>query len=231
VKAAMSDGPRILVSWSGGKDAAWALHIIRRLGLGQVVGLVTSVVPAFGRVAMHGVRMALVRAQAEAVALPLVEVALPWPCPNEHYDGQFGAALAHAREAWDVTHVAFGDLFLADIRAYRERLLGRLGLEPLFPLWEEPTGPLICAMLDAGVRARIVCLDPSLVRRDLAGALLHPELLASLGPAIDPCGERGEFHTFVTDGPMLAHPIPVTRGEVVERDGFVYADLLPRCPE
>jgi diphthamide synthase (EF-2-diphthine--ammonia ligase) len=203
------------------------LHRLRSDPSAEVVGLVTSVVPTFDRVAMHGVRMSLLRAQAAAAQLPLLEVELPWPCTNDRYETAFAEALTFARQLWSVTHVAFGDLFLTEIRAYREALLARVGLAPLFPLWDEPTEPLLAAMLDGGLRARIVCLDPTRVDRDLAGRELDTALVAALPAAVDRCGERGEFHTFVTDGPMLDRPIPVMPGEVVERDGFVYADLLP----
>jgi uncharacterized protein (TIGR00290 family) len=218
---------RILLSWSGGKDAAWALHRLRAAAGAEVVALVTSVVPAFDRVAMHGVRMSLLRAQAAAARLPLLEVELPWPCPNEQYEAAFTAALDTARQRWDLTHVAFGDLFLSEIRAYREALLQRVGLTPLFPLWGQPTEPLLAAMLGGGLRARIVCLDPSQVSCELAGRELDTALAAGLPAGVDRCGERGEFHTFVTDGPMLDRPIAVVPGEIVERDGFVFADLLP----
>ena len=221
------DQPRVLLSWSGGKDAAWALQTLRAAGDTDVVGLVTAVVPAFDRIAMHGVRTELVRAQARAAGLPLLEVSLPWPCPNELYEAAFLAGLAGARATWSITHVAFGDLFLTDIRAYRERLLDGSGLAPLFPLWDLPTDRLLATMLAGGLRARIVCLDPARVDRRFAGRELDAATVAELPAGVDPCGERGEFHTFVTDGPMLADCVSVEPGEVVEPDGFVYADLLP----
>jgi uncharacterized protein (TIGR00290 family) len=218
---------RVALSWSGGKDAAWALHRLRDLPAVEVVALVTTVVSAFGRVAMHGVRAELVRAQARATGIQLVEVPLSWPSTNAEYEQRVGAALARLRTELGVTHVAFGDLFLADVRAYRERMLAGTGLTPLFPLWLEPTDRLMGTMLSEGVEARIVCLDPLRVGRELAGRALDAELLAGLPATVDPCGERGEFHTFVTAGPMLREPVAVTRGEIVEREGFVYADLLP----
>jgi len=221
-------GRRILLSWSGGKDAAWALHELRHSARSDVVGLITSVVPELERSAMHGVRLELIRLQARSAGLPLLEVPLPWPCSNAHYEAAFRSGLAGARDAWGVTHIAFGDLFLADIRAYRERLLEGSGLDPLFPLWQRPTAELLRAMLAAGLRARIVCLDPKQLDRRFAGRELDAGLAAELPPGVDPCGERGEFHTFVTEGPMLVGPIPVAPADVVERDGFVYADLLPR---
>jgi uncharacterized protein (TIGR00290 family) len=218
---------RVALSWSGGKDAAWALHRLRQSPAVEVVALVTTVVSDFGRVAMHGVRAELVRAQAHAVGIQLVEVPLSWPSTNAEYEQRVGAALAGLRTDLGVTHVAFGDLFLADVRAYRERMLAGTGLTPLFPLWLEPTDRLMETMLSEGVEARIVCLDPLRVGRELAGRALDAELLAGLPAAVDPCGERGEFHTFVTAGPMLREPVGVAPGEIVEREGFVYADLLP----
>jgi uncharacterized protein (TIGR00290 family) len=208
---------RVALSWSGGKDAAWALHRLRGLSGVEVVALVTTVVSTFGRVAMHGVRAGLVRAQARAAAVELVEVPLSWPSTNAEYEQRVGAALAELRTGLGVTHVAFGDLFLEDVRAYRERMLAGTGLAPLFPLWLEPTGRLMETMLSKGVEARIVCLDPQRVGRELAG----------LPASVDPCGERGEFHTFVTAGPMLRESVRVAPGEIVEREGFVYADLIP----
>jgi uncharacterized protein (TIGR00290 family) len=218
---------RVALSWSGGKDAAWALHRLRGLPAVEVVALVTTVVSAFGRVAMHGVRAELVRAQARAAGIGLVEVPLSWPSTNAEYEQRVGAALAELRSRLGVTHVAFGDLFLEDVRAYRERMLAGTGLTPLFPLWLEPTGRLMETMLREGVEARIVCLDPQRVGRELAGRALDAGLLAGLPATVDPCGERGEFHTFVTAGPMLRQPVAVAAGEIVEREGFVYADLIP----
>lgn len=217
---------RILLSWSGGKDAAWALHVLRRSD-SDVAALVTAVVPEFGRTAMHGVRTELVRAQARAADLPLLEIPLPWPCPNDRYETAVLAGLAAARRDRAVTQVAFGDLFLADIRGYRERLLEGSGLEPVFPLWGLPTAELLAEMLADGVRARIVCLDPTRLDRGFAGRELDAALAARLPAGVDPCGERGEFHTFVTEGPMLSGSVAVEAGDVVERDGFVFADLLP----
>jgi len=226
----MASAKRILLSWSGGKDAAWALHELRATADGAVVGLLTTVVPELGRSAMHGIRLDLIRAQANAAGLPLLEVPLPWPCSNAEYETAFLAGLAGAREAWGITHVAFGDLFLADIRTYRERLLTETGLGALFPLWHRPTGALLDTMLAAGVKARIVCLDPAQLDRGFAGRELDAESVAQLPPVVDPCGERGEFHTFVTAGPMFAASISVFPGQVVEREGFVYADLVQTQP-
>ena len=218
---------RVALSWSGGKDAAWALHRLRGLPEVEVVALVTTVVSSFGRVAMHGVRAELVRAQARAARVELVEVPLSWPSTNAEYEQRVGAALTELRTGLGVTHVAFGDLFLEDVRAYRERMLRGTGLTPLFPLWLEPTGLLMERMLSEGVEARIVCLDPQRVGRELAGRVIDAALLVGLPAAVDHCGERGEFHTFVTSGPMLREPVRVAPGEIVEREGFVYADLIP----
>ena len=221
-----ADRARVALSWSGGKDAAWALHRLRATPGIEVVALVTTVVPVFGRVAMHGVRAELVRAQAWAAGVPQLEVPLPWPSSNDEYERRMMVALGMLQREQGVSHVAFGDLFLEDVRAYRERMLAGSGLTPLFPLWLEPTGALADTMLASGLEARIVCLDPTRVGRDLAGRRLDAALLAGLPAEVDPCGERGEFHTFVTAGPMLRHTVPVAPGEIVEREGFVYADLV-----
>ncbi len=217
---------RAVVSWSSGKDAAWALHLVRQRPDLEVVGLLTSINAEFRRVSMHGVRQELLEMQAAASGLPLRIVELPWPCPNEEYERRMGAACAALR-AEGVEAVVFGDIFLADVRAYRERQLAGTGLEPLFPLWGADSQKLAREMLDGGVRARIACLDPARVDRQLAGREWSVEVLSSLPCGVDPCGENGEFHTFVVDAPVFRHPIRVTAGEVVERDGFVYADFLP----
>lgn len=217
---------RAVVSWSSGKDAAWALHLVRQRGELEVAGLLTSINAQFQRVSMHGVRRELLEQQAQAAGLPLLSVELPWPCSNEEYERRMGAACARLR-AQDVEVVVFGDIFLADVRQYREKQLAGTGLEPLFPLWECGTRELVRGMLAAGVRARISCLDPVRLDRRFAGQELTEQTLRSLPADVDPCGENGEFHTFVFDAPVFGHPIDVTEGEVVERDGFVYADLLP----
>jgi uncharacterized protein (TIGR00290 family) len=222
-----SAGPiRVALSWSGGKDAAWALYRLRATPGVEVSALVTTVVPTFDRVAMHGVRIDLLRAQAAAAGILLIEVPLSWPCANAEYEAAMRSVLARLRTEMNIVQVAFGDLFLEDVRAYRERLLEDSGLKPIFPVWGEPTCALMHQMLEAGVEATIVCLDPARVPRELAGRQLDPALLATLPENVDPCGERGEFHTFVSAGPMLGRVIPVRPGVVVEREGFVYADLL-----
>lgn len=216
---------RAVISWSSGKDAAWALHLARRREDLEVVGLLASVNAEFRRVSMHGVRLELAERQARAAKLPLMTVDLPWPCSNQEYEKLMGAACARLR-AEGVEAVVFGDIFLADVRQYRERQLAGTGLEPVFPLWGLDTRVLVRQMLEGGLRARISCLDPARVDRSLAGAELTPDLVRSLPAAVDPCGENGEFHTFVFDAPVFTHALEVTPGEAVERDGFVYADLL-----
>jgi uncharacterized protein (TIGR00290 family) len=219
--------PRALLAWSSGKDSAWALHELRRRGEVDVVALLTTVNETLGRVAMHGVRESLLAAQAAAVGLPLWKVLLPWPCPNDVYEARFRAVLERAH-AEGVAHVAFGDLYLEDIRAYRERQLEGSGVTPLFPLWTTPaeTPALARRMLAAGVRAVVACVDPAQAPARLAGRAFDEALLAELPPGADPCGEHGELHTFCWDGPMFASPIPVRVGDVVTRDGFCFADLL-----
>ncbi len=221
----MTQPRRAWVSWSSGKDSAFALDEARRDPSLEVVGLLTTVTAAFDRVSMHGVRRTLLEAQADRLALPLHVVEIPSPCPNEVYEARMGAAVDRAK-AEGVTAVVFGDLFLADIRAYRERMLAGTGLEPVFPLWERPTDELARAMLDGGVVAHVSCLDPRKLPRELAGRRWDADLIAALPTGVDPCGEHGEFHTFVSDGPGFSTAIPLDRGEVVEREGFVFADLL-----
>jgi len=217
---------KILLSWSSGKDSAWTLHTLRQQGV-AVGALLTSMNEVAGRVSMHGVREDIVRAQARAAGLPLVTIPLPWPCTNEIYEARLRAAVDRA-VADGFTHVAFGDLFLEDVRRYREERLAGTGLTPLFPLWLRPTPALARDMIAGGIRARISTLDPRVMPRELVGAEFDEALLAALPPAVDPCAERGEFHTCVTAGPMFDAPIQVERGEVVEREGFVYGDLLLR---
>lgn len=216
---------RAVVSWSSGKDAAWALHLVRQQGLLETVGLLTSINAEFQRVSMHGVRRELLEQQARAAGLPLLTVELPWPCSNEEYERRMGLACARLR-AEGVEVVVFGDIFLADVRQYRERQLAGTGIEPLFPLWGRGTRELALDMLAGGMRARISCLDPARVSRCFAGAEFTADLVRSLPASVDPCGENGEFHTFVFDAPVFAHALDVAAGDVVERDGFVYADLL-----
>jgi uncharacterized protein (TIGR00290 family) len=217
---------KALLSWSSGKDAAWALHALRQNPDVEVVGLLTTTNEAFDRVAMHGVREALLEAQAEAAGLPLWKVPLPWPCSNEAYEARMATACTEAR-AQGIGAVAFGDLFLEDVRDYRIQKLTGTGLRPLFPIWNPDTAGLARDMVAAGLRATLVCVDPKVLPAAFAGRDFDAALLTDLPPGVDPCGERGEFHTFAWNGPMFSHPVPFQRGEVVERDGFVFADLVP----
>jgi uncharacterized protein (TIGR00290 family) len=217
---------RAWMSWSSGKDSAYALHVARLAGELEITALLTTVTETFGRVSMHGVREELLRAQADAAGLPLVEVRVPSPCPNEIYEERMAAALSGAGKD-GVDTVVFGDLYLADIRAYREDRLGRIGMRAEFPLWKRDTAALAREMIDAGVRAVLTCIDPRTMPRALAGRELDAALLAELPAGVDPCGENGEFHTFAYAGPALARPVAVRVGEIVERDGFVFADVLP----
>jgi uncharacterized protein (TIGR00290 family) len=216
--------PKAWVCWSSGKDSAWALHVARCGGEFEVVGLLTTVTEAYGRVSMHGVREELLAAQAAAAGLPLLTVKIPAPCSNEIYQQVMAEAVANARRQ-GVTHMIFGDLFLDDVRQYRERQLAGSGLEPVFPLWKKPTRALAEEMIDAGVEAYIACLDPRRVPRELAGRRFDRDLLAALPSEADPCAENGEFHTCVVAGPMFHRPISVTVGPTVERDGFVFTDI------
>jgi uncharacterized protein (TIGR00290 family) len=191
------------------------------------VGLLTTVTEAFERVSIHGVREELLRRQADAVGLPLTVVRIPYPCPNPVYERAMGEALARVRSD-GVRHVVFGDLFLEDVRQYRESRMAGVGMECVFPLWGRPTAPLARAMVESGLRARIVCLDPRRLPRSFAGREFNDSLLNDLPPSVDPCGENGEFHTFVTESPMFRAPIVVRSGTVIERDGFVFADFEPQ---
>ncbi len=217
---------KVLLSWSSGKDSAWALHVLRADPRVELVGLLTSVNQTLSRVAMHAVREGLLEAQAAALGLPLTKVYIPQPCSNAEYEAAMRAAVAAARQA-GVTHMAFGDLFLEDIRAYREEKLAGSGIEPLFPIWGRPTAELSREMVDAGLRAVVTCVDPKQLDASFAGRIYDSSLLDDLPDGVDPCGERGEMHSFAYAGPMFAEPLRVTTGEIVERDGFVYADVLP----
>jgi uncharacterized protein (TIGR00290 family) len=203
-----------------------SLHVLRGQGDVEVAGLLTTVNETFGRVAMHAVRRSLLEAQAEAAGLPLMVVPIPYPCPNEAYEAAMTEALAGARRR-GIDGVAFGDLFLEDIRRYRETQMARAGLRLHFPLWGRPTRALAEEMIASGLRARLTCVDPRALDPSFAGREFDRTLLADLPEGVDPCGEHGEFHTFAWDGPMFAHPIRIRTGAVVSRDGFVFADLLP----
>jgi uncharacterized protein (TIGR00290 family) len=218
--------PKAILSWSSGKDSAWALHVLRAQGEVEVVALLTTLNEAHDRVAMHAVRSELLRAQAAAAGLPLWEVPIPWPCSNADYEARMTAALARAR-AEGIEVAAFGDLFLEDIRRYREERLAGTGLRPVFPIWGIPTGRLARDMVAGGLRARLTCVDPKQLAPEFVGREFDAALLDALPAGVDPCGERGEFHTFAYDGPMFRRPVPVRLGELVTRDGFAFADLLP----
>ena len=220
---------KVLLSWSSGKDSAWSLHLLRQQTGLEVVALVTTFNQAADRVAMHAVRRALVEAQAERARLPLWAVDLPWPCSNDDYESRMRAVCDRA-VAEGIEAVAFGDLFLEDIRAYRVKQMEGTGLELLFPTWGIPTDSLAREMITAGLKAKITCVDPSKLAPSFAGREFDRDLLDSLPASVDPCGENGEFHSFVYDGPMFSKPIAVRSGEVVTRDGFVFADVLPERP-
>jgi uncharacterized protein (TIGR00290 family) len=217
---------RALLAWSSGKDSATALHVLRGSPDVEVVGLLTTVNAAHDRVAMHAVRRELLLDQADAVGLPLRVVEIPDPCPNEAYEAAMARALAAARDE-RIEAVAFGDLFLEDVRRYREERMASTGLRPLFPLWGRDTAALAAAMLAGGLRATLTCVDPRRLPATFAGREFDAALLAELPPEVDPCGENGEFHTFAWDGPAFRRRVRVAAGEVVTRDGFVFADLLP----
>jgi uncharacterized protein (TIGR00290 family) len=223
----MHERPKTFVSWSSGKDSAFALWKVREERRLEPVGLLTTVTRSFGRVSMHGVRESLLEAQADAVGLPLLKVEIPFPCPNEVYERAMAAAVDRMRSD-GARHIVFGDLFLEDIRAYRESRLAGTGLEPVFPLWGQETSALAREMLLTGLEAYLVCVDPRKLDRSFAGRRFDERLLSELPASVDPCGERGEFHTFVANGPMFSRRVQVDPGEVVDRDGFVFADLVPR---
>lgn len=221
----LDDSPaRAVVAWSSGKDAAFALAEVQREGGMDVVGLLTTVTDRYDRVSMHGVRETLLRRQAERLGLPLTVARIPPHCSNAQYDTEMAGAVAQlARDG--VTHLIFGDLFLDDVRGYREARMKATGITPVFPLWGRPTGPLVREMLAQGFRARIVCVDPRQIPGSLAGRELDDSFLADLPPTADPCGERGEFHSFVYDAPNFSSPIELRSGPVVVRDGFAFADV------
>ncbi len=225
----MTHREKAVVSWSSGKDSALALHEVQRSGDVEVVGILTTITEEFGRVSMHGVRETLLDRQVEALGLRGWKVPIPSPCPNEVYESEMARALAEVREL-GVRTVVFGDLFLEEIRRYRETQLTRVGMRGLFPLWGRDTPALAREMLEAGIRARVTCIDPKKLDRSFAGRSFDAAFLADLPEGVDPCGENGEFHTFAWSGPMFSGSIAIEVGEVVERDGFVFADLLPGPP-
>ncbi len=221
----MSARPKALISWSSGKDSAFALHEMLRAGEIDVVGALTTVTETFGRVSIHGVRQEILRAQLDAIALPARIVPIPYPCPNEIYEMRIGEAVAQAvRDG--ITHIIFGDLFLADIRAYREQKLAGTGITPLFPLWQRPTPGLAREMIASRFEPFIATVDLKKLPADFAGRKFDTQLLADLPDGIDPCGENGEFHTCVVAGPVFSRRLPVRPGERVEREGYAYCDLI-----
>lgn len=217
---------RVVLAWSSGKDSAWSLRELRRDPGVVVVGLLTTLNEEFDRVAMHAVRHELLRRQAEAAGLPLMTVGLPWPCSNEEYERRMARA-CQQMVADGVEAIAFGDLYLEDVRAYREKQLAGTGLTPLFPLWRRPTDELARTMIASGQKAVLTSVDPKRLGREFAGREFDLALLADLPAGVDACGENGEFHSFVYESPVFAAPIAVRSGEVVERDGFIFADVLP----
>lgn len=214
------------LSWSSGKDSAWTLHVLHQSDEFEVTALFTTVNAAFERVAMHAVRVELLRLQAKAVGLPLHIIEIPYPCSNDQYARIMSAFIEQARAA-EVNCMAFGDLYLEDVRRYREERMQGSGITPIFPLWGMPTRTLLEEMLNKGLRARLTCVDPRKLPAKFAGRELDLSLLAELPADVDPCGENGEYHSFVFDGPMFHRPLAIRLGEVVERDGFVFADCLP----
>lgn len=219
--------PKALLSWSSGKDCAWCLYTTRYAGAVDIVGLLTTFNAAFDRVAMHGVRRELVEAQARAANLPLMSIPLPWPCTNADYEKYMGEAVARAK-ADGITHMIFGDLFLEDIRQYRIDKLRGTGIEPLFPIWGSISDTLGLSkdMLAAGIKAKLACVDSKQLDARFSGREFDADLLDELPAGVDRCGENGEFHTFCYDGPMFEKPIPIRCGETVNRDGFIYTDIM-----
>ena len=219
--------PRALIAWSSGKDSAWALHEVRRTGDYDVVGALTTVTETFGRVSIHGVREQLLTAQLAGAGLAPTLVPIPYPCPNEIYEARMAAAMADAAAA-GISCMIFGDLFLADVLTYRESRLAGTGITPVFPLWGRPTAALAHEIIAAGVEAYLVCVDRKRLAAAFAGRRFDRTLLAEFPAGVDPCGENGEFHSFVAAGPMLQGRVPLAVGSTAERDGFAYADLLPQ---
>ena len=217
--------PRALISWSSGKDSAFALDEMRRSGEFEIVGALTTVTQTFARVSIHGVRQEILFAQLDAAGLPPRIVPIPYPCPNAIYEARMGEEVARAVQE-GISHIIFGDLFLADIRAYREQKLAGTGITPVFPLWQRPTLPLAQTMIDRGLEAYLATVDLKKLPAEFAGRKFDAQLLADLPGGIDPCGENGEFHTCVVAGPMFARPLAVAPGERVERDGYAYCDLV-----
>jgi uncharacterized protein (TIGR00290 family) len=217
---------KILLAWSSGKDSAWALHVLREQGQYEVAGLMTTFNAAFDRVAMHSTRRNLVEMQAEAAGVPLIAAPIPWPCSNVDYELAMKRVCDQAL-AQGISAIAFGDLFLTDVRAYRERQLKETGLQPLFPLWGVPTKALAQEMISTGLRAKLVCVDPRQISANFIGRDFDHKFLSEIPAGVDPCGENGEFHSFVHAGPMFSRDLAIVTGEKVERDGFWFCDVLP----
>ena len=219
----------VLLSWSGGKDAAWSLHVLRQRGELDVVGLVTTVTEGFERISMQGIRVDVMELQAQATGLPVLQARIPQACDNATYEAAFASTLENARVRWPgLRDIAFGDLFLADIKAYRDAFCARLGWRPHYPLFGSDTASLARDMIDGGLRASLCCVDTTQLDGAFAGRDFDASLLADLPAGIDPCGENGEFHTCVSAGPMFAEPLDLQRGSTIIRDArFLYADLIP----
>lgn len=217
--------PRVMLSWSSGKDSAWSLHTIQQSNDYEIAGIFTTVNAEFQRVAMHGVRLALLKQQAQAMGLSLTVIEIPWPCSNQEYEQAFSQFISQVDN--DVDGFVFGDLFLEDIRQYRVSQLDGTGITPIFPLWLIPTRKLADTMVSGGLKAIVSCVDPKQCPKEFAGREYNAEFLADLPPSVDPCGENGEFHTFVFEAPCYDAAIAINVGEVVERNGFVFADILP----
>jgi uncharacterized protein (TIGR00290 family) len=217
---------KTLLSWSSGKDSAWTLHVLRQTSDVEVVGLMTTVNQVYQRISIHAVRLELLQRQAEVAGLPLYRIALPYPCTNADYEAAMKRFIGQAKQD-GIECMAFGDLFLGDIREYREARLSGTGITPLFPIWQTPTDKLATQMIDSGLRAVVTCVDPQKLPANFAGRQFNQQFLTDLPVHVDPCGERGEFHTFAFDGPMFRRAIEVEVGEICEREGFVYADVLP----
>ena len=217
---------KTLLSWSSGKDSAWTLHVLRQRSDVEVVGLMTTMNQVYQRIAIHAVRLELLQLQAEAAGLPLHLIDLPCPCTNAQYEQAMSGFIQQSQRD-GIECIAFGDLFLADIKAYREEKLSGTGIAPLFPIWQTPTDALAKEMISSGLRAVVTCVDPKYLTAGFAGREFDEQLLSDLPGEVDPCGERGEFHTFAFAGPMFNRPVPVAVGDIVEREGFVYADVLP----
>jgi len=217
---------KTLLSWSSGKDSAWALHTLRRRSDLEIAGLLTTMNQLYQRVAIHAVRLELLQCQAEAVGLPLHIIDLPYPCSNSQYEAAMKKFIEQSRRQ-GIECMAFGDLFLADIKEYREAKLSGTGITPVFPLWLKPTDQLASEMISGGLRAVVTCVDPKQLPASFAGREFNEDFLSALPDCVDPCGERGEFHTFAFDGPMFSKPVNIEVGEITEREGFIYADVLP----